>query len=292
MTIKNIKKRITGQATQDGAGVKLIRVLGYENVKDIDPFLMLDAFDSTNPEDYIAGFPMHPHRGIETITYLIEGHIEHKDSLGNGGTIHKGESQWMTAGSGIMHEEMPKEDDRLFGLQIWLNLPKKDKMTDPNYFDIKNDMIKEINIDEGHVRVISGEFNGHKGITGKFIKATLIDFSLKPNNELIIPVNTEDNAFVYVFEGNGYFGNNMNNDNKIDNKINNNVENKTVAIFDDGDEIKVKSGVNGIRFLLFAGKPLKEPIAWGGPIVMNDESELINAFDELQNGKFIKNTDN
>ncbi|MDR3063605.1 MAG: pirin family protein [Methanobrevibacter sp.] len=276
MTIKKVKKLIKGQATVDGAGVKLIRVLGYNDVKDIDPFLMLDAFDSENSADYIAGFPIHPHRGIETITYLIEGEMTHTDSLGNSGTIKNGESQWMTAGSGIMHEEMPHKKDRLFGVQIWLNLPQKDKMAKPNYFDIKNEMIKDLDIDEGHVRIISGKYKNHKGITPNYIHATLIDFNLKPNSNLEIPIEKGENSFVYLFNGYGYFGNNEF------------VDEKTVAIFDEGDIIKVKAGENGLRFLLFAAKPLNEPIAWGGPIVMNNEIELAKAFDELQSGDFIK----
>ncbi|WP_409200321.1 pirin family protein [Methanobrevibacter sp. DSM 116169] len=276
MKIRNVAKTIKGQETVDGAGVHLIRVLGDDDVEDIDPFLMLDAFDSKYPEEYIKGFPMHPHRGIETITYLISGEIDHKDSLGNTGKIKDGESQWMTAGSGILHEEMPKESDRLYGLQIWLNLPKKDKMVDPEYLDIHNEMIREIEIPEGKIRVISGNFNGIEGVSPKHVQASIFDISLKVDSEINIEVKDENNLFVYLFEGNGVFG---------DNTF---VDNRTVAIFSKGDTLHAKAGTGGVRFLLCAGKPLHEPIAWAGPIVMNDENGLIEAFKDLNEGKFIK----
>lgn len=280
MKIRNVAKTIKVHPTVDGAGVHLIRVLGPNDVRDIDPFLMLDAFDSENPEDYILGFPMHPHRGIETITYLIKGEIIHKDSLGNGGTIHEGQSQWMTAGRGILHEEMPQETDRLFGLQIWLNLPKKDKMAEPHYFDINQDLIKSVDVpnDGGIVKIISGSFNSVKGVDTKHIQASIFDVSLNPGAEIEIPINSENNLFIYIFEGEGYFG-------EKEDII---VENRTAAIFDEGDSFKARAGANDLRFILFAGKPLNEPIAWGGPIVMNTDEELDEAFRELQLGTFIK----
>jgi len=280
MKIRNVIKRVKGHNTVDGAGVQLIRVLGPNDVQDIDPFLMLDAFDSKNPEDYIKGFPMHPHRGIETITYLIEGEVTHRDSLKNGGTIHGGESQWMTAGRGILHEEMPQAVDRLYGLQIWLNLPQKEKMVKPNYFDITEEMIKKVNLpnDEGIARIISGSYDSVTGAHSNHVQVSIFDISLNPRVEFEMPIDSENNLFIYIFEGEGYF----------DDKEEVIVGEKTVAIFDEGDTFKVKSGVNGIRFMLFAGKPLKEPIAWGGPIVMNTDDELEEAFRQLQSGTFIE----
>lgn len=280
MKIRNVVKAIKGHPTVDGAGVHLIRVLGPNDVRDIDPFLMLDAFDSENPEDYIKGFPMHPHRGIETITYLIKGQINHKDSLGNGGTIQEGQSQWMTAGRGILHEEMPQVSDRLFGLQIWLNLPQKDKMTKPHYFDITKDMIKSVDLpnDGGIVKIISGSYDSVKGVDTTHIQASIFDIYLNPGTEIEIPSASENNLFIYIFEGEGYFGEN-------EDSI---VENRTAAIFDEGDYFKAKAGVNGLRFMLFSGKPLNEPIAWGGPIVMNTDEELDEALRELRLGTFIE----
>jgi redox-sensitive bicupin YhaK (pirin superfamily) len=276
MIIRNIKKTVKGQETYDGAGVKLIRVLGPSDVKDIDPFLMLDAFDSEDPKDYIKGFPMHPHRGIETITYLIKGKMVHRDNIGHEGTIHEGESQWMTAGSGILHEEMPQETDRLFGLQIWLNLPQKDKMVPPAYFDIRNDMIKTVNEEDATIRIVSGSYNGVNGVNTKYIQVKIFDISLKPNKDIEIAIANELTLFTYLFEGDGYFGDGEH------------VENRTVAIFGEGDTFHVRSGSEGLRFILFAGEPLNEPVAWGGPIVMNSEAELEEAFSEIQDGTFIK----
>lgn len=207
MKTRNIFKTVKGQPVIDGAGVHLIRVLGPSDVYDIDPFLMLDAFDSENPEDYILGFPMHPHRGIETITYLIKGEIDHKDSLGNGGTIKEGESQWMTSGSGILHEEMPQASDKLFGLQIWLNMPKMSKMDEPAYFDITRDMIKSIDLPEngGVVKVISGLYDNIDGVDTRHVQVIIFDISLNPGFEFEIPSNEENNLFIYIFEGNGFF---------------------------------------------------------------------------------------
>jgi len=280
MKTKNIIRTVKGQPTIDGAGVRLIRVLGPNDVYDIDPFLMLDAFDSENPEDYILGFPMHPHRGIETITYLIKGEINHKDSLGNGGTIKKGESQWMTSGRGILHEEMPQAVDHLFGFQIWLNMPKKSKMDDPAYFDITQDMIKSINLpnNAGLIKIISGKYGDVKGVDTKYLQVSIFDISLNPGAEIELPVDEENNLFIYILEGDGFFGE----------KEDIVIDNKTVAIFGDGNYFKAKAGSNGTRFMLFSGKPLKEPIAWGGPIVMNTNEELDEAFRELRLGTFIK----
>lgn len=276
--IKEIIKTVTGHPTQDGAGVSLIRVVGYNDVKEADPFLMLDAFDSTDPDDYIRGFPMHPHRGIETVTYLIDGQIDHKDSLGNSGSIKAGQSQWMTAGSGILHEEMPQKSDRLFGLQLWVNLPQNEKMTPPQYFDITNDMIPEVKTDEGSVRVIAGNFGDAGGVEPRHVKATMLDISLEPEKQFTMSMDEESTVLIYILEGDGFFG--------PDGGYL--IEERTAVIFGRGDSFYVKSGADGIRFVMFAGRPLHEPVVWGGPVVMNTEEELQTAFRELEMGTFIK----
>ena len=281
MKMREITRTTQGQKTMDGAGVHLIRVLGHNDVKDIDPFLMLDAFDSANPADYVAGFPMHPHRGIETITYLVEGTIKHKDSLGNGGVIHSGEAQWMTAGRGILHEEMPQPSPKMFGLQIWLNLPAKDKMTAPVYFDITKDMIKTVPLPEGEVRVLSGEFNGAKGVEPHNVKATVLDVLLHPEQELSIPSNPGENLFVYVMDGEAVFGT----------QSPRAVPKRTAAFSTEGEALAVRSGTAGARFMVFCGPPLREPIAWMGPIVMNTQKELDAAFTQLRYGMFIAEED-
>jgi redox-sensitive bicupin YhaK (pirin superfamily) len=278
MEIRQIKRVVRGRSTMDGAGVKLIRVLGGEDTREIDPFLMMDAFDSTNPDDYVRGFPMHPHRGIETVTYLIKGRIDHEDSLGNSGTIAEGESQWMTSGSGILHQEMPQPSDRIFGLQMWLNLPQKDKMTQPAYFDISRDMIKVHEVEQGTVRVIAGSYADTQGVSPKFVKATMLDIALRPDQAFQLPVHKEANLFIYLLEGGGAF----------DTESSKPLERRTAAIFGSGDTLQVKSGAEGAHFMVFYGKPLREPIAWAGPIVMNTEEELQQAFDELHTGTFIR----
>lgn len=276
--VKDIIKTVKGYRTQDGAGVSLIRVVGHGDVREADPFLMLDAFDSSNPADYIRGFPMHPHRGIETVTYLIEGRINHRDSLGNAGSICTGQAQWMTAGSGILHEEMPQKSDRLFGLQLWVNLPQKDKMTPPQYYDITNDMIPTVQIKEGTVRIIAGEFGGTKGAHPRHVKVTMLDIALKPDEQLNMPIDDEATVLIYTLDGDGSFGPNGVYA----------VKDHTAAIFGRGDAFFVKSGAEGLRFMMLAGRPLHEPVAWGGPIVMNTQDELRAAFRELDQGTFIK----
>lgn len=277
--IKNVKQVVTGSAAVDGAGVKLVRVLGNQTAYDFDPFLMLDAFDSTNPRDYTKGFPWHPHRGIETITYLIEGDIEHQDNLGNKGSILAGCCQWMTAGSGILHQEMPKEAPQMLGVQLWLNLPRKDKMTKPQYCDIQASMITKVEEKGTTVRVISGNYHDVEGaVQGDFVKTLFLDVTMEPHQEWSYQINPELNAFTYIVVGDGYF--------EKENQTHQHA--KSGLLFDAGDEIYAKSGNQGIRFLLLAAKPLKEPIAWGGPIVMNTKEELYQAFDELDKGTFIK----
>lgn len=278
MTLRKISKNITGQATTDGAGVKLTRVLGNGTVNDFDPFLMLDAFDSTNPDDYIRGFPWHPHRGIETITYLVEGSIEHGDSLGNKGHIGAGECQWMTAGSGIIHQEMPKPSPRMLGLQFWLNLPQSEKMVDPKYHGATAGQVPVVADGGAEVRVIAGAYQGTSGaLTADHIKASFLDVSLTAGTEWTFDSDPEATLYLYIMEGEGRFD-----------EESGPVPKKHALLFTLGDQVKVTAGPQGVRFVLCQARPLHEPVAWGGPIVMNTREELNRAFEELDSGSFIK----
>lgn len=279
---------IRGQHAVDGAGVRLRRVLGSANIADFDPFLMLDGFDSVDPSDYLKGFPWHPHRGIETITYLIKGRLEHGDSLGNKGTINDLECQWMTAGSGIIHQEMPKASDRMLGCQLWVNLPAKDKLTHPAYGDITHDKVTLMEEENAVVRIISGSYKGKSGVfAGKYVKVKYLDVSLSANSTwTYTETPNNETLFIYLLDGNI----------AIDEELSR-FENKSCAVLftasdksaSENDAMVVRSGDNGARFVLLAAKPLKEPVAWGGPIVMNTNAELNAAFDELDNGTFLKN---
>ena len=282
--LRPIKRIITGQRTVDGAGVSLVRVLGYHDAKDIDPFLMLDAFDSSNPADYIKGFPWHPHRGIETITYLIAGDIEHGDSLGNQGSILDGDCQWMTAGSGIIHQEMPKASPRMLGAQVWLNLPASAKMTDPSYGDIRQADIPVISEAGATIHVVAGQYQETPGaFQGKYVPATYLDVELAAGSEWTFQNDSENTLLIYIFEGQAIFDPAKSVDNSSDL-----IDARQALLFGSGDTFWAKAGKNGIRFILLSGKPLKEPIAWGGPIVMNTREELNLAFQELDKGTFIK----
>lgn len=277
--IRKVRKIVTGSTQIDGAGVKLVRVIGHADVQDFDPFLMLDAFDSRNSSDYIKGFPWHPHRGIETVTYLISGEIEHSDSLGNKGTIQDGCCQWMTAGSGILHQEMPQASERMLGVQLWLNLPRKDKMVPPQYRDITEAMIPKVQADGCTVGVIAGTYGNTTGPTqGDYVEALLLDIQLTPKSSFNITIDSTATLFVYIIEGSGCFD--------TDQKTV--VDARHAVLFEAGDEFAAQAGENGMRFLLFAGQPLHEPIAWGGPIVMNTREELHQAFQEIEKGTFIK----
>lgn len=276
---RRIDRYFEGRESRDGAGVRLIRTFGYYDIPAFDPFLMMDFFDSTNPDDYIKGFPWHPHRGIETVTYLISGKVEHADSIGNSGVIGDGDCQWMTAGSGILHQEMPKPSPRMLGVQIWLNLPKKDKMTEPKYRDIRKDMIPVYFDDKMRVHIIAGEFNGIRGpIEVIETKPIFFDVELNPNQEFVFNIDSTLKAFAFLVEGEANF----------------NVEEEELfpspkgVLYRDGDTIKINTKEKAARFLFLAGKPLNEPIAWGGPIVMNTREELRVASKELQEGTFIK----
>ena len=279
MAIRKVNKVVTGTTQYDGAGVKLVRVIGRADVKEFDPFLMLDAFDSDNPEDYIKGFPWHPHRGIETVTYLIKGDVEHGDSLGNSGSILDGCCQWMTAGKGILHQEMPQETPRMLGAQLWVNLPQKDKMTEPEYRDLTKKMIPVIEDEDHSVRVISGEYKGVAGATrGDYVKIDYFDVMLQPGAKFLIPTDPDRNLFVYIVLGARSFGAD----------VTTVYQSKRALLFDAGDEFSAVAAGDGLRFFLFSGNPLREPIAWGGPIVMNTREELMEAFREIENGTFIQ----
>jgi redox-sensitive bicupin YhaK (pirin superfamily) len=275
---REVRRIVTGSRQEDGAGVKLVRVIGRADVEDFDPFLMLDAFDSRNPADYIKGFPWHPHRGIETVTYLIAGEIEHGDSLGNKGHILNGGCQWMTAGSGIIHQEMPQPAERMLGLQLWLNLPRKNKWTQPQYRDITADRIPKVQEESGTVGVISGAYGNVQGVTqGDYVQALMLDVALNPGSGWRLPVDGATTLFIYIVEGGGFFD-----------ALATQVESHRAVLFGEGDEFVVQAGPKSIRFLLFAGRPLREPIAWGGPIVMNTKEELEQAFTDMDNGTFIR----
>ncbi len=276
---RQVTKEVTGSATQDGAGVKLVRVLGNQTAEAFDPFLMLDAFDSTNPDDYTKGFPWHPHRGIETVTYLINGEIEHSDSMGNVGTITDGGCQWMTAGSGVIHQELPKASPRMLGAQIWINLPAADKMTASAYNGIKASDVPNINEDGATIRVVAGSYKGTAGaFKGKFVDATYLDVSLKPNTEWAYTSVPEDTLFVYLYTGGGYFQKPYETYYPL----------KRALLFSNALDVNIKAGDDSLGFLLLMAKPLKEPIAWGGPIVMNTREELSRAFKELDDETFVK----
>jgi redox-sensitive bicupin YhaK (pirin superfamily) len=277
--IRTIRKIVTGKPAVDGAGVHLVRVIGHGDTKEFDPFLMLDAFDSTNPEDYIKGFPWHPHRGIETITYLIKGDIEHGDSLGNKGSILDGECQWMTAGSGIIHQEMPQPCDRMLGVQLWLNLPAKNKMVTPKYHGIVMNDIPIIDEEGRKIHVIAGTYNGITGaFEGEYVKALYLDVELSPGAEWFLDTVQDETLFVYILQGEGSFG-------PVGDEF---IPAKHAVLFNEGRKLRAKASANGMRFLLMSGQPLRQPIAWGGPIVMNTREELDLAFKELEENKFIK----
>ena len=299
MSVRPVKKILKAQPTIEGAGVHLRRAIGFGDPSEVDPFLLLDDFRNENPEDYLAGFPWHPHRGIETITYVLAGSVEHGDSMGNKGVISSGDIQWMTAGRGILHQEMPKGDTKgkMHGFQLWANLPSSLKMTDPRYQEIKSVDIPEIIDDDGTtVRLVCGEFWGKKGpVEGIAANPTYIDVSIPAGKKKSLPLDTRNNAFAYVFSGSGKFCDASQplsvpteSVGWLDTHPPEESDNRSLILFDNGDEVSVHAGEEGIRFLLISGKPFREPVAWYGPIVMNTQAELMKAFEELQNGTFIK----
>lgn len=265
------------QPTMEGAGVRLKRAFGAADPR-LDPFLMLDDFSSRDPSDYEAGFPEHPHRGMETVTYIISGQVDHRDSLGNSGTIQSGEVQWMTAGSGIIHAEMPRETwERLCGVQLWVNLPRESKMMTPRYRDIREEDMPMVQPSEGvKVKVIAGEFDDAVGpVKDLVVEVLYLDVIMGPNAEFNHEIPGQFNAFAYVLQGSADFGGSM-------------AGQQQLVVLGEGDEVAVRSGEKGVRFILVAGRPIREPVAWRGPVVMNTDGELKDAFREIQEGTFVR----
>jgi redox-sensitive bicupin YhaK (pirin superfamily) len=282
MTTRRIKRVSTSQPTLEGAGVHLNRAFGNSDIKLFDPFLLLDDFRSDSPEHYRKGFPWHPHRGIETITYVLRGDVEHGDSLGNRGDIGSGDVQWMTAGSGIIHQEMPKGDraGRMEGFQLWANLPAADKMMPPRYRDIGAAQIPTVNLASGAViKVVCGRVGDvHGPVRDVVIEPLYLDVALPPDVTFLHPTPSDHTVFAYVHAGRGRF----------EETDRGELGNRSLVLYDRGEQVGITSTAEGVSFLLVAGKPLGEPVAWGGPIVMNTQSELQQAFDELRSGTFIK----
>ncbi len=300
MSIRPVKRIVSSKPTIEGAGVHLRRAFGFGDTTEFDPFLLLDDFRNDRPDEYLAGFPWHPHRGIETITYVLAGNVEHGDSLGNRGNLGAGDVQWMTAGRGILHQEMPQGDakGRMHGFQLWANLPSSLKMTPPRYQDIKAPEIPEITDDDGtRVRVVCGDFWGEHGpVEGVAADPRYLDVWVPPGKRKTLPVELERHAFAYVFEGSGDFRGaskpfgvlTEKTDGANEILVREQTGNCSLVLFDSGDEVAVQAGDKGIRFILVSGKPIKEPVAWYGPIVMNSQAELQQAFTELRSGTFIK----
>ena len=299
MSIRGVKSVSQSRPTMEGAGVRLRRAFGFGGTSEFDPFLMMDDFRGDHPSDYSAGFPWHPHRGIETITYVLAGTVAHGDSLGNTGVLGPGSVQWMTAGRGILHQEMPKGDafGRMHGFQLWANLPSSLKMTAPRYQDIGGGEIPEITDDDGvKVRLICGDFWGKKGpVDGVAAEPRYLDVSIPPNVRKSLPVETYRQAFAYIFEGSGRFAGasepfGVLREEIVDGEevlVREAVGNCSLVVFDSGDEVVVQAGPQGLRFLLVSGRPIREPVAWHGPIVMNTQTEIRQAMRDLRDGTFI-----
>ena len=296
---RGIRKVIKSRPTMEGAGVHLKRVFGYSEVPTFDPFLLLDDFRANDPRLYIKGFPWHPHRGIETITYVLHGSVEHGDSMGNKGVIHPGDVQWMTAGNGIVHQEMPMGDKagHMGGFQLWTNLPASHKMMDPRYRDVKSDQIPEISLANGvRVRVICGEIQGERGPVRDIVTdPEYLDVTIPSKTEFVHPTKPGHTVFAYVIGGKGWFCQQKNpfayeveGENYFDMHRDPFVANEHLVLFGGGEQVVVSTEDEPVRFLLISGRPIKEPVAWYGPIVMNTQEELQIAFDEYSNGTFIK----
>ena len=299
MSIRAVKRIQQSQPTLEGADVHLRRAFGFGDTGETDPFLLFDDFRNERPADYIKGFPWHPHRGIETITYVLTGTVMHGDSLGNAGTLGAGDIQWMTAGRGILHQEMPQGDPagRMHGFQLWANLPSSLKMTTPRYQDIAAPDVPEVTDDDGtRVRVVCGSFWGRRGpVEGVAADPSYVDISVPPGKRRTFEVDARRNAFAYVFEGSGTFrvaseprGVLTDTPGPVENIVREPAGDRSLVLFDSGDEIVVQAGEHGIRFLLVSGKPIQEPVAWYGPIVMNTRDELRQAVEDLERGTFIR----
>lgn len=272
---RKVKTTVKGFRAIDGAGVSLVRVLGRDTVEEFDPILMLDSFDSINPEDYIAGFPMHPHRGIETISYVSSGKMMHRDSLGNEDIVSSGEVQWMNSGSGILHEERIPEVDRLLGVQLWLNLPKDDKTSKPSYNSIKKEDIKEVEIDGGKIRLLAGDYKDVSGYRGKHLPLNYYDIHLNEGAEITLNMDENESVMLFTLLGDVY----------VEGEF---VEEKTAVKLTEGSSLSIKNKDKKAQVLYISSKALNEPISWAGPIVMNSKEEIKEALDELNKGIFIK----
>jgi redox-sensitive bicupin YhaK (pirin superfamily) len=299
MSIRAVKRITLATPTVEGAGVKLRRAFGFGDTDETDPFLLFDDFRNDRPADYRAGFPWHPHRGIETITYVLSGSVDHGDSLGHEGTLGEGDVQWMTAGRGILHQEMPQGDaqGRMHGFQLWANLPSSLKMTEPRYQDISGRDVPELVDDDGtRVRIVCGNFRGQRGpVDGIAADPSYLDVRVPPGKRTRLEVDTRRHAFAYVFEGSGSFrdasppqGVLTDQPGPVEQVVRERTGDRSLVLFDSGDEVVVQAGDDGIRFLLVSGRPIEEPVAWYGPIVMNTQAELRQAIGELRNGTFIR----
>lgn len=274
--IRKVTKAIKGVPVQDGAGVKLTRVLGNWTIDAFDPFLMLDAFDSTNPDEYMDGFPMHPHRGIETVTFISRGSMVHQDHLGTKATVTNGEAQWLTAGSGAFHSEMPGRSPRFLGVQLWLNLPARDKMTaEPFYHGITRDQIKEFDLDGGKLRLLTGSYGKAHGFQGKYLPLDYYDILLEPHAKVTLDVPGDRSVMAFTLVGDATVSGTP-------------VGEKTAVRLGDGDQVTIEAGDSTIEFLLMSSVRLNEPVAWLGPIVMNTDEELAEAFNDIDAGTFVR----
>ncbi len=272
---RKVIKTVQGFPAVDGDGVQLVRVLGNKTVYDFDPFLMLDSFDTTDPEAWKHGFPRHPHRGIETVTFMSQGEVTHRDNLGNQATVGDGGAQWLTAGSGAYHSEFMNAKDRLLGLQLWLNLPQKEKMSEPYYHSINNDKIQEILVEGGKLRLLTGNYLDHKGFQSPHLPLDYYNIFLEPNATLTIPTDAKRSVMVFTLVGDAIVAGKH-------------IAEKTAVKLGDGDSVEIKAGDKPIEIMLMSSIALNEPIAWYGPIVMNDNNELRQAVSDLQNGTFVK----
>lgn len=272
---RKIIKKVRGERAIDGAGVSLVRVLGGNTTQAFDPILMLDSFDSTDPNDYIAGFPEHPHRGIETISYIYRGNMVHRDSMGNEDAISDGEVQWMNSGSGVMHEEMLPAAERMLGVQLWLNLPQSEKMSKPSYISIKKDEIKEIAFDGGKVRLLAGKYKDYEGHKGEHLPINYYDIHLEKDAEIKVDTKEKDSVMLFTLLG----------DVNVNGEL---IKEKTAVKLSDGDSVTIKNKGDYSQVLFISSKALDEPVAWAGPIVMNTREELEEAFSDLRNGNFIR----
>lgn len=279
MLFRKVIKVISGTFQEDGGGVPLMNLVGYANVNEFDPFLLFNVFYSVNPYEYTKGFPAHPHRGIEVLNYMLKGCVRHTDSIGNDNLFEEGGIQWLTTGRGLVHEEMPQKADGFHAFHLWVNLPGKSKMVEPDYLCVKSDLIPVVKEECATVKILSGSYKGISGVKGKYVDVLSLDIQITPDKEFVLETEIEANIFVYIIEGDAQFSEDADSEYITFEKL---------LLFDKEEKLYVKSGKSGVRLLLVGGKPLNEPIAWGGPIVMNTHKELENSFLEIDKGTFLK----